>query len=151
MTNQPAGFMSYVNLDDAHENGRLSDLRERLSGEVRLQTGGAFPIFQDRNDILWGQQWKERIEGAIDSVTFLIPIVTPGFFKSPACRDEFDRFLKREKNLKRDDLILPIYYVDCPLLNDKKKRKGDAVAKAIKFRRADQSRRQPHAPPKPHP
>ena len=41
------------------------------------------------------------------------------------------RFLGREKKLGRNDLILPVYYVDCPLLNDKAKRRGNRLAQAI--------------------
>ena len=126
--------MSYVRMDDAHENGRLSQFRERLSGEVRMQTGEAFEIFQDRNDIAWGQQWQQRIDGALDAVTFLIPIITPAFFKSSACRDEFERFVKREESLGRTDLILPVYYVECPVLSNESKREKDSIAKVIAAR-----------------
>ena len=126
--------MSYVRLDDQHENGRLTQFRERLSGEIRMQTGEAFEIFQDRNDIAWGQQWKDRIEESLDAVTFLIPIITPAFFKSPPCRDELARFLKREQRLGRTDLILPVYYVECALLSDEAKREQDEFAKAIAAR-----------------
>jgi F-box protein 11 len=126
--------MSYVRMDDAHENGRLSQFRERLSGEVRMQCGEAFEIFQDRNDIAWGQQWQQRIDGALDAVTFLIPIITPAFFKSPACREEFERFLKREDSLGRADLILPVYYVECPVLSNKAKRETDSIATVIAAR-----------------
>ncbi len=131
MSQHPIGFLSYVRDDDAHERGRLSEVAKRLSGEVRIQTGEKFEIFQDRNDIQWGQQWKERIEDSLDGVTFLIPIITPGFFKSPACRAELERFLKREKTLKRNDLILPVYYVNCPILHDDEKRKSDPLAMII--------------------
>src|SRR5689334_2027127 len=109
--------MSYVRLDDQHENGRLTEFCKRLSGEVRMQTGEAFHIFQDRNDIAWGEQWQQRIDESLDAVTFLIPILTPGFFKSPPCHSEFERFLEREKKLRRGDLILPVYYVNSPVLN----------------------------------
>ncbi|MBR0956901.1 right-handed parallel beta-helix repeat-containing protein [Bradyrhizobium japonicum] len=129
-----AGFMSYVRLDDQHENGRLSELCARLSGEVRMQLGEKFPIFQDRNDISWGQQWKERIEDALDATTFLIPIITPAFFKSTACRAEVERFFEREEHLGRADLILPIYYVSCPILNNEGSRETDAIARAISAR-----------------
>jgi hypothetical protein len=36
LSSNPIAFMSYVRMDDAHENGRLSQFRERLSGEVRI-------------------------------------------------------------------------------------------------------------------
>ena len=61
MNKHPVGFMSYVRIDDQHESGRLSQFCDRLTGEVRMQTGEEFRIFQDRNDIAWGQQWQQRI------------------------------------------------------------------------------------------
>ena len=94
----PAAFMSYVRFDDAHEDGQLSAFRERLAGEIRIQTGREFPIFQDRNDIAWGQNWRQRIEETLDEVTLLLVIVTPGLFQSPACRDEVARFRERERS-----------------------------------------------------
>lgn len=134
MSSHPIAFMSYVRMDDAHESGRLSQFRERLSGEVRMQTGEEFEIFQDRNDIKWGQQWEERIIRTLDAATFLIPVITPAFFKSPACREEFERFLKREEQLGRADLILPLYYVDCPVLSIEARREKDSIAKVIAAR-----------------
>jgi parallel beta-helix repeat protein len=130
---QPAAFMSYARFDDKHDYGRLTQFRERLSTEVQMQTGEEFLIFQDRN-IQWGQDWRERIEESLDEVTFLIPIITPGFFTSQACRDELHRFLGREKQLQRNDLILPVYYVDCPLLNVESKRATDELAQVIATR-----------------
>ena len=109
MSRAPKAFMSYVNLDDQHENGLITQFREHLSRAVRMQTGEAFEIFQDRKDIAWGQQWQERINGSLDATTFLLPIITPAFFRSDACREELERFLKREEELQRGDLILPIY------------------------------------------
>jgi F-box protein 11 len=134
MSQTPIAFLSYVNLDDQHDQGRLTQFRERLSGEVRMQTGEPFDIFQDRKDIKLGQQWQERINDALDATLFLIPIITPAFFKSTACRDELERFIKREKELGRGDLILPIYYVECPVLSDKAKRELDPLAKVIAAR-----------------
>jgi TIR domain len=96
MTKTFAAFMSYVRMDDQHENRRLTELCSRLAGEVRMQLGQEFLIFQDRNDISWGEQWKQRIDGTIDATTFLIPIITPSFFKSSACRGEVERFLERQ-------------------------------------------------------
>ena len=132
MSVRPAGFMSYVRSDDANDNGRISELRKRLEGEIRVQSGdNTFHIFQDREDIAWGEQWAQRINESLDAVTFLFPVITPGFFKSTACRDELKRFLEREKQLRRQDLILPIYYVETPLLTDPAKGKADELGTII--------------------
>ncbi len=127
-TRSPASFFSYVQLNDKHDSGRLTKLRERLEKEVEVHTGEPFPIFQDRNDISWGQAWKERIEDAIDSSTFLIVIVTPSYLKSPACRKEFDLFLKREKKLRRNDLILPLIYIETPAIIKKEGKEKNPIA-----------------------
>jgi cobaltochelatase CobT len=66
---KPAAFMSYVRFDDQHDDGQLTRFRERLSAEVQAQTGEEFPIFQDRNDIAWGQNWRARIEESLDTVS----------------------------------------------------------------------------------
>ncbi|CAG0961345.1 hypothetical protein METP3_00846 [Methanosarcinales archaeon] len=131
---QPVAFLSYVRSDDENENGRLTLFCERLSAEVKMQTGEEFPIFQDRKDIKWGQSWKERIENTLDEVTFLIPIITPSFFKSIPCRDEFKRFIEREKKLNRNDLILPVYYVNSDLIEIKEKCTDDEIATIIASR-----------------
>src|ERR1039457_1681803 len=131
---KPAAFLSYVRFDDEHEDGRLSEFRKRLSGEVRVQTGEEFTIFQDRNDISWGQNWQKRIDESIDHSTFLICILTPGFFKSDACRKEVERFIEREKKLGRGDLILAVYYVECLELRDKKQIEKNKIAKLVSSR-----------------
>lgn len=134
MERRPAAFLSYVRFNDHHDEGRISQLRERLEGEVRVHTGEDFPIFQDRADIRWGQEWQVRLDGALDVATFFIPILTPSFFKSAACRQELEMFLARERKLGRRDLVLPLYYVDAPLFNDPLRRAADALAAALASR-----------------
>src|SRR5580704_3728557 len=91
--------MSYARFNDAHDDGQLSAFRERLAAEVRAQTGREFVIFQDRADIAWGQNWRQRIEETLDVVTLLLVVITPGFFGSAACRGEVARFLGRSGSL----------------------------------------------------
>ncbi|CAK8714211.1 MAG: TIR domain-containing protein [Candidatus Electronema aureum] len=146
MSRTPLAFLSYVNLNDQHDYGDLTQFRERLSGEVRFLTGEAFDIFQDRKDIAWGQQWQERLDTSLAAVTFLLPIITPAFFKSTACRAELERFLKREEELGRGDLILPVYYATCPVLKDKEKLKHDPLAQIIAARQYADWRELRHEP-----
>ncbi len=141
---KPAAFMSYAHSDD--EYGHVTRFYERLSHEVGVYIGEEFLIFRDREEIFLGQSWKERIEESLDDVTFLIPIITPFFFSSEACRDELEQFLEREKELGRKDLILPVYYVDCSLLNDAEKRAGDELAQVIAARQYADWRELRHEP-----
>ncbi|MGD0953913.1 MAG: right-handed parallel beta-helix repeat-containing protein [Methanotrichaceae archaeon] len=118
MRSQPLAFMSYSHFDDDNDNGYLTKFCKKLSKEVRAHTGKDFPIFQDRKDIKWGENWKERINGSLQSATFLIPIISPNFFESKNCREELKQFIEYEKDLNRNDLILPIYYISCPQIEN---------------------------------
>ena len=131
---QPAAFMSYARFNDAHDDGQLSAFRERLAAEVRAQTGREFVIFQDRADIAWGQDWQQRIDGALDAVTLLLVMITPGFFRSAACREEVARFLERERELGRSDLILPVYYISVREMDDPAARGADELARVLASR-----------------
>ncbi|WP_354170904.1 MULTISPECIES: TIR domain-containing protein [unclassified Bradyrhizobium] len=99
-----------------------------------MQTGESFAIFQDRNDISWGQQWEERIERSLSDATFLIPIVTPSFFRSPACRSEFSIFARKEKLLGLNRLILPLYYITCDQLSATYEVGSDEIVETLKLR-----------------
>ena len=129
-----AAFMSYARFNDAHDDGELSQFRERLAAEVRAQTGEESAIFQDRNDIAWGQNWQQRIDEALDAVTLLLVIITPSLFRSPPCRAEFGRFLDRERALGRADLILPVYYIGAREMDDPAVRESDEMAMVLASR-----------------
>ncbi len=134
MAAESAAFMSYVRFNDQHDDGQLSQFRERLGAEVRAQTGEEFTIFQDRNDIAWGQNWQQRIDETLDAVTLLLVIVTPSLFRSPACRAEVGRFVERERNLGRSDLILPVYYIGAREMDDPVVREADEMARVLASR-----------------
>jgi formylglycine-generating enzyme required for sulfatase activity len=109
-----AAFMSYARFDDAHDSGWLTEFRGRLSGEVQVQLGEPFPIFQDKVDTRWGEEWRRRIEQANDGSTFLLAVMSPSFFNSDECLNEVERFVAREQALNRRDLILPLVYIRLP-------------------------------------
>ena len=134
MPDGPAAFMSYVRFNDQHDDGQLSQFRERLAAEVRAQTGQGFAIFQDRNDIAWGQNWQQRIDETLDEVTLLLVIITPSLFLSPPCRAEVTRFLDRERALGRADLIMPVYYISARQLDDLALREADEIATVLASR-----------------
>ena len=114
-----AGFWSYVHFDDEHEKGRITRLRERLERSIQFHSGiRDFRIFQDRNDIGWGERWAERLAESLGDALLLFPVVTPSYFSSGACRDEALAFRQRQKKLSRNDLILPIYYLRADPMED---------------------------------
>ena len=113
---QPAAFMSYVRFNDRHDDGQLTQFRERLSAEVRVQTGEEFPIFQDRNDIAWGQSVAAAYRsgaGRGDPATWSSSLRVSSAV--PACQGG-SRALPgaRASTWAAQDLILPVYYVQHP-------------------------------------
>jgi CheY-like chemotaxis protein len=131
----PRAFLSYTRIDDEAFGGAITSLRRLLELRVQVVTGNRkFAIFQDVEGIELGQKWQKRLDEAISSSMFLIPIVTPLFFTSDPCRDELTKFISHEKALGRDDLILPIYFVTTPNLEKDEERQRDSLAQEIASR-----------------
>jgi hypothetical protein len=128
----PDAFLSYTRVDNRRERGRISQFRQELADEVRVVTGIPFEIFQDvEGGIRLGEHWPDKLDKILDQARFFIPMVTPSYFNSSACRDELRKFLKAEEKLGRKDLILPIYYIQCPALEEAEVREANDLAKAI--------------------
>ena len=125
----PDAFLSYTRFDD--DDSEISTFRERLSNAVRKLSGEPFDIFQDIDGIGVGEPWSDKLEQILDQARFFIPIITPNYFKSEACRRELHKFLDAEKKAGRNDLIIPIYYIQTDVLEDKVQREGDDLAKVL--------------------
>lgn len=110
---EPVAFLSYAYLDDAGSVRELSFFHDSLQSELRIQTGLPVHIFFDKKSIRWGARWVEVINKGLEGSAFLMPILTPSFFQSEACKGEYLKFLEVEERIGRRDLILPIYYVKC--------------------------------------
>jgi hypothetical protein len=125
------GFFSYSRRDDQYAEGALSRLRARIQGELRLQLGRDFRLWQDAAAIPEGSLWEDEIKRAISESVFFIPLVTPSAISSGHCRFEFESFLKREGALGRNNLIFPILYVRVPALEREELWRRDGVLRII--------------------
>jgi hypothetical protein len=130
-------FLSYVRFDNRVENDYIARLCRRLREAVEQHSGVECQIFQDVNDIGWGEQWKSKIERSLSEAYFLIPIVTPKFLQSQSCREEVELFRKRERALGRNDLILPIHFIDCEVFHDERALNDDSIARLIYSRQSE--------------
>ncbi|WP_129632662.1 tetratricopeptide repeat protein [Candidatus Oscillochloris fontis] len=110
VTSKPLVFMSYTSFDDAYETGALSQFREELRRALRFHSGEEVEIFQEGTGVDLGQPIQERISRSLREVMILVPIITPNYFTSEACRRDIALFLNRERQLGRNDLIIWIYY-----------------------------------------
>src|ERR1035441_10525551 len=106
------GFWSYAREDDTLDGGNILQLSHLIMEEYNLLSGEPLNLFVDRNDIVWGQQWRERIDSSLAETTFFIPIITPRYFTRPECRRELLEFAAKAKMLGVEELLLPILYIE---------------------------------------
>ncbi|HEY7934075.1 MAG TPA: TIR domain-containing protein, partial [Solirubrobacteraceae bacterium] len=118
MSEGAAGFWSYVQADDASDCGRIMSLSVHLRSQYRLQTAEELALFVDRESLEWGAEWESRIDDAIAGTTFFIPIITPSYFRSQACRRELSKFVREATRLGLEQLIMPVYWVTVPELEE---------------------------------
>lgn len=132
MTADACAFLSYTRLDDEFFGGAITSLRSSLELGVKVVTGNKnFSIFQDQEGIELGQRWQLRLDQEIEAATFFIPILTPSFFNSKACRNELQKFLDHEKRIGRTDLMLPIYFVTSPQLERSELQESDFLVAEV--------------------
>lgn len=106
------GFLSHVQADDDADGGRIRALAEDLQQQYAAITADSIDIFVDRSTLGWGDDWESEIEKAVLSTSFFIPVITPRYFLSQACRREFQLFLRKADNLGLSELILPLVWLD---------------------------------------
>jgi hypothetical protein len=112
------GFWSYVHADDAADGGRIARLARDIASEFEMQTGEAIELFLDRDELQWGDNWRNEIDNALASVAFFIPVLTPRYFRSVECRRELQFFARKAIELGVRDLVLPLLYVDVVALHE---------------------------------
>jgi CheY-like chemotaxis protein len=129
------GVLSYTRKDDEFFGGYITSFRKSLELGVHVVTGEeSFSLFQDIDGIVIGEQWQKKIAEVIDESTFLIPMLSPLFFNSVPCREEVELFLGHERALRRDDLILPVYFIESPKLEKTEETAKDPIATEIEKR-----------------
>lgn len=101
-------FMSYRRPDNDVYRGVVDQLKSDLAGRFEAETGRGLKIFVDRDDIGWGEDWRQKILDSIKRATFFIPVITMRYFDSPMCKDEFTAFYEDAKRIGVTGLIRPV-------------------------------------------
>jgi hypothetical protein len=131
----PQAFLSYTHLDDEFYDGYITGLRRGLEFGVRVASGdNEFSIFQDKEGIVLGEDWPRRLERAVSEASVFIPILTPSYLKSAACRRELEQFLICESRIGGANLVLPIYFVSIHQRGQVQSPDSDKLAQEL-FRR----------------
>ena len=87
-------FLSYAHAEAAWAEA----FRKALCDEFQVRTGEQLTLWQDSHNLRLGQKWQSEIEEGIRNARAFLAIVSPGYFKSPWCRDE--RRIALEKTLE---------------------------------------------------
>ncbi|MEV6555637.1 TIR domain-containing protein [Nocardia sp. NPDC051756] len=107
-----SAFWSYSRDDDECTDGHIVKLSKQIGREFKLINGNPLEIFIDRESIEWGEEWAKRIDDSIHNTTLFIPIITPSYLRSSACRYEFLTFWSKSRSAGLVDLMLPIVYTE---------------------------------------
>lgn len=118
MASDLQGFWSYVRKDDEGMHGAIKRLAEHVKDEYGVLTDQELDLFFDSASLKWGDDWESQIRQALEATTFFIPIITPRYFASKECQKELLSFAEQAEQLDRTSLILPLYFVDVPAMND---------------------------------
>lgn len=129
-----SAFLSYTRRDDETVDGLITKLKDVLERHVEFVTGKPIDIFLDTDDIGLGQDWRQRLESAIQDARFFMPVITPRYFNSTPCTFELTRFHALEQAANRNDLILPIYLQTADVLELENLRRESPLATIIEQR-----------------
>lgn len=81
-------FLSYSHADDEHLNGEIIALADEMVREYQYEFGSDLNLFVDKRSINWGADWRQVIDKGIGTANIILPIITPNYVRSKACRQE---------------------------------------------------------------
>jgi DNA-binding XRE family transcriptional regulator len=103
-------FVSYARIDDEATYGRISQFVKDIGSTYRSFTGRQATIFQDKDSIAPGEDWRDRIRLGLSSSSIFLPFITPAYLRSIHCREELWEFLGFLQASKQTRLIIPLIY-----------------------------------------
>lgn len=126
-------FWSYAHSDNEREKNRVLRLADLLTAEYEVLTGTTIEIFTDKAEIRWGEDFRDKLDEALQETTFFIPILSPTYFLRDECRGEMSQFVRSATALGLDQLLLSVRYVPVPDLREESADELKAVAARMQF------------------
>ncbi|WP_137843107.1 toll/interleukin-1 receptor domain-containing protein [Microbacterium sp. 2FI] len=126
-------FWSYAHADNEREQGRILRLADLVKAEFELLTGTTIEIFTDKVEIRWGDDFREKLEEALQETAFFIPILTPTYFVRDECRKEISQFVRSATSLGLNQLLLSVRYIPVPDLREESADKLKATAAKMQY------------------
>ena len=85
--------------DGQIRQGQTATGPDEIAAFLRTRYGGG------HDGIAFGEHWPSRLDEALASARFLIPILSPSFITSEPCRDELRKFLAHERAVDGDPSV----------------------------------------------
>ncbi|MDY0985149.1 TIR domain-containing protein [Microbacterium sp. CFBP9023] len=126
-------FWSYAHADNTRENDRILRLADLVRSEYELLTGTTIEIFTDRSEIAWGDDFRQKLDQALQETSFFIPILTPTYFLREECRKELSQFVRSAKALGLQQLLMSIRYIPVVDLTEESPDELKAVAARMQY------------------
>jgi CheY-like chemotaxis protein len=144
---KPLAFLSYTRKDDEFFGGYITAFRKMLENAVHVVSGEeTFQVFQDIEGIVIGENWRKKLSAVLQESSFFMPMLTPLFFNSGPCREEVTEFRAHEEKMKRDDLILPLYFLTSAKIEKDEEKEKDSIAKLLASRQMSDWRENANVP-----
>ncbi len=81
-------FLSYYRSDENHANWVDNTFYSLFKTFLSDALNKKVEVFKDTNDILSGQEWNMKIREGLIHSKIMIPIFSPGYFRSEWCKKE---------------------------------------------------------------
>ncbi|RDV46937.1 hypothetical protein DOE76_00620 [Leifsonia sp. ku-ls] len=133
-------FLSYARADNEREGGRIVRLAQKIREEYETLTGTTIEIFVDSAEIRWGEDFRSRLDEALQQTAFFIPVLTPTYFLREECRKEMKAFVTSASALGLDALLLSVRYVPVPDMVEDSADELKATAARMQFESWDHLR-----------
>lgn len=98
-----------------------------------MLTGATIDIFTDREHIRWGEDFRAKLDEALQATLFFIPILTPTYFTREECRNELRRFATSASKVGLPQLLLSVRYVPVPDLIEDSGDELKAIAARMQY------------------
>jgi tetratricopeptide (TPR) repeat protein len=129
-------FVSYAHADNfgAHA-GKVTLMVEAIKAEHKRRTGSDLNVFFDTTEIKTADDWAKKIKTGLLQSKLMIAILSPNYFGSPYCRQEWAEYVRIEyDHCLLGEGIAPVYVIAHPDFENYLQARDETSLKSIETR-----------------